>query len=312
MPTSSQSPRYVADDQQVPPFKIILGAGLAFLALVFGLTVIFGSWYTIDATQRGVLLRNGAFVEVVQPGLHFKLPWVESVYKIDMQTHTFTYGKGANGLSDMEAYSADQQPAKLRTSVTLHVAPDHVSEMYTRFGGNFDDAVSRLISPHVYERTKVVFGTFTAAKAITTRGELNLKAATSLIESIAYDPMFVIESVQLEDITFSPEYIHSIEQRMQAEVMVQKEQQNLAREKVLADIAVTQANGRANSVRAEAQAEADKKTMIGDAEANAIKARAAALASNANLVDLVKAERWNGILPTAMIPGTSVPFLNVK
>jgi regulator of protease activity HflC (stomatin/prohibitin superfamily) len=26
----------------------------------------------------------------VQPGLHFKWPWIEAVYKIDMQTHNFT------------------------------------------------------------------------------------------------------------------------------------------------------------------------------------------------------------------------------
>ena len=56
------------------------------VAVLFGITIVFGSWFTIDQTERGVLLRNGAFVEVVQPGLHFKTPWIESVYKIDMQT----------------------------------------------------------------------------------------------------------------------------------------------------------------------------------------------------------------------------------
>src|SRR3990172_623330 len=85
--------------------------------VLLGLTIVFGSWYTIDQTQRGVLLRNGAFVEVVQPGLHFKWPWIDAVFKIDMQTHTFTWSK-------MESYSADQQPANLKVSVTLHVAAD--------------------------------------------------------------------------------------------------------------------------------------------------------------------------------------------
>ena len=36
----------------------LIVAGL--IGLLF-LSVIFGSWYTIDQTQRGVLLRNGAF-----------------------------------------------------------------------------------------------------------------------------------------------------------------------------------------------------------------------------------------------------------
>src|SRR5215472_1307190 len=78
---------------------------LGLFGLLF-LLIISGSWYTIDQTQRGVLLRNGAFIEVEQPGLHFKLPIIESVYKIDIQTHTRTYGSGQDV---MEAYSADQK-----------------------------------------------------------------------------------------------------------------------------------------------------------------------------------------------------------
>jgi regulator of protease activity HflC (stomatin/prohibitin superfamily) len=92
---------------------------LGLFALLF-LMIISGSWYTIDQTQRGVLLRNGAFIEVEQPGLHFKLPLIETVYKVDVQTHTRTYGVGQE---TMEAYSADQQPAHLRVSVTFHSTP---------------------------------------------------------------------------------------------------------------------------------------------------------------------------------------------
>lgn len=288
---------------------------LIILLFVFfiGLTVIFGSWYTVDQTQRAVLLRNGAFVEVVQPGLHWKLPWVESVYKIDMQTHTKTYGQDpTSGKDIMEAYSADQQPAFLRVSVTLHVAPDRAQEMYSRFGGDYDAAISRIISPHVYERVKVVFGQYTAARAIANRGALNADTAKSITEAIAYDPVFVIESAQIENISFSSDYIKSVEQRMQAEVEVQRLQQNLAREKVQADITVTQATAKANSVRAEAQAQADATRLRGEAEAASIAARGKALQDNPSVITLTQAERWNGVLPTTMVPGSAVPFVNIK
>jgi len=282
------------------------GAGLVMLGLigVVALTIIFGSWYTVDQTQRGVLLRNGALVEVVQPGLHFKWPWIEAVYKIDMQTHTKTVER-------MEAYSADQQPANLRVSVTLHVSPDKVAEMYSRFGGDYDAALQRLISPHVNQQTKVVFGQYTAARAISARAQLNADAAGALTSAIAYDPVFAIESVQIEDISFSQDYIRSVEARMQAEVEVQRQQQTLAQEKIKAEIAVTQATGRANSIRAEAQAQADATVLRGNAEAAAIKAKADALASNSNLIALTQAEKWNGALPTTMVPGSTVPFLDV-
>lgn len=278
--------------------------GLGALFGVVGITVIFGSWYTIDQTQRGALLRNGAFIGVVQPGLHFKLPWVDDVYKIDMQTHTYTWSK-------VNSYSADQQPADLKVSVTLHVAADKVAEMYARFRGDEKAAVERIIAPHVHERIKVVFGQYTAAKAISSRAQLNADAAKSLTEAIAYDPVFVVESVQIENIDFSPEYIKSVEQRMQAEVEVQKFRQQLERERIQAEIAVTQAKGRADSVRAEAQAAADAIRLRGDAEAQAIQARGDALAKNPNLVLLVQAERWDGKLPVTMLPNGTLPMLSV-
>jgi regulator of protease activity HflC (stomatin/prohibitin superfamily) len=266
---------------------------------------VFGSWYTVDQTQRAVLLRFGAVVNVVQPGLHFKLPWIETVYKIDMQTRTRTWQK-------MEAYSSDQQPANLRVSVTMHVAPDKVADMYARFGGDLEAATERIIQPHVMEKTKVVFGQYTAARAISNRAQLNADTVAALIEAIAYDPVFAIESAQIEDIAFSPEYIRSVEARMQAEVEVQKLRQNLEREKVQADIAVTQANGRASSVRAEAQATADAIRLKGEAEADAIRARSKALQENLNIIALTQAERWDGKLPQTMVPGSAVPFLTVK
>jgi regulator of protease activity HflC (stomatin/prohibitin superfamily) len=113
--------------------------------------------------------------------------------------------------------------------------------------------------------------------------------------------MMIVESVQVENIDFSDAYEKSIEQRMLAEVEVQKVQQNAEREKVQAEILVIQA-----------KAEADAKKLQGDAEAHSINARGRALAQNPALVELIQAEKWNGVLPTTMVPGQSVPFINVK
>ena len=81
------------------------------------------------------------------------------------------------------------------------------------------------------------------------------------------------------------------------------------KEKVNAEIALTQAQGQANSNLARARAEAEATRLKGEAEATAIKARAQALAQNQDLVELTKAERWDGKLPTTMIPNSAVPFL---
>ena len=67
----------------------------------------------------------------------------------------------------------------------------------------------------------------------------------------------------------------------------------------------------ANAVKAEADAHAYKVKVEGEATADAIRARGLALRDSPLLIELTTAERWNGILPTTMLPGGSVPFLQV-
>ena len=98
---------------------------------------------------------------------------------------------------------------------------------------------------------------------------------------------------------------------MLAEVEVQRVRQNAEREKITAEITVIQAQAEADSSLARARADAEATRLRGEAEAFAISARGEALRDSPNLVELTKAERWNGVLPTSMIPGTAVPFLDV-
>lgn len=289
----------------------IIGAVVAILVI---LVIAAGSWYTVDQTERGVRLRYGAVIGTAQPGLGFKLPLIDSIEKVSVKTTTYAWDK-------MNSYSYDQ-PADLKISVTLRASPDKVSDLYAKFG-RLDTAVNQVVSPVVNQQVKVVFGRYTAVKAIQERGPLNAAIKDAITATLSDDPMIIIESVQLENIEFSANYLHSIEQRMLAEVEVQKLQQNAEREKVQAQITVTQATAKANAVRAEAQANAEATRLngeakasniriTGEAEAAAIEARAKALGTNPNLVTLVQAERWNGVLPTTMVPGSAVPFVSVK
>src|SRR6266568_3792684 len=275
-------------------------------AIIIIVIIAAGSWYTVDQTERGVRLRYGAVVGTAQPGLGFKIPLIDTVEKISVKTSTFAWDK-------MNSYSYDQQPADLKISVTLRASPDKVSDLYAKFG-RLDTAVNQVVSPLVNQQVKVVFGRYTAVKAIQERGPLNSAIKDAITATLKDDPMIIIESVQLENIEFSENYLHSIEQRMLAEVEVQKLQQNAEREKVQAQITVTQANAKANAdaTRLNGEARASNIKITGEAEAAAIEARARALGTNPNLVTLVQAERWNGVLPTTMVPGSAVPFVSLK
>lgn len=274
----------------------------AVVAGVIGLSVLGGSFYTVDQGERGVILRNGAVVGTAEPGLGFKAPVIDRVVEINVQSLAQVY-------NNVLAYSADQQTASMRVSVSFRVPADKVEQVYSDFGG-ISGMLERLVDRQVPEEVKAVFGKFNAATAIKERDRLSAEINAAIKNSIK-GPL-IIESVQLENLDFSDAYEQSIEQRMLAEVEVQKVQQNAEREKVQAQIVVIQAQAEADSKLAQAKAEADAIKLRGEAEAQAIRVRGAALAQNPNLPELVKAERWNGKLPDTMIPGGATPMLNVS
>ena len=280
-------------------FKAI---GVIILIIIFGPVFVGGSFYTVDQGERGVILRNGAVVGTAEPGLGFKLPVIDKVVKISVQNRSQVYDK-------VNTYSRDQQPADITLSVSYHLPADQVAKIYAEYGGE-SGIVNRLIDRRVYEQVKNVFGQFNAVTAIQERARLNAETETAIRKSVQ-GPV-IIDSVQIENIDFSDAYEQSIENRMLAEVEVQKIRQNAEREKVQAQITVTQANARADAVRAEAQANADAVRLAGNAEADAIRAKGAALRDNPSLINLTAAEKWNGQLPTSMVPGGALPFIGVK
>lgn len=294
--------------------KIVAGC-IAVLFAIVGLTVLLGSWYTVDQGQRAILLTNGAYTSTEGPGLHFKTPWFQSVVKISTRQAYLSW----DGPSALLSYSSDQQTAGLAVTVTYHIPDAEVEKVYQSYGGQ-DQLTDRTLAQTVPQSVKTVFGQYTAVKVIKERAAFNKEVEAAVIAGV--NGPIVVDSVQVKNIDFSDAYEQTIEARMMAEVEVQKQNQVLNQEKVKADIAVAQAKGRADSVKAEAEAnafkvEAEGKANAfkikaeGEATASAIEARAKALAANGALVELTKAEKWDGALPKTMQPGTAIPFMNV-
>ena len=297
-------------------FGGILGA----LLLLFVITMVWGFWYTVDQNERGVKTRWGAIVDQnIEPGLHTKTPWVESIDTISIATQKTVYGGEAE--DKMEAYSRDQQPAHFKISVNWHIPADKVGEVYWRYR-NEQGIVDTLLDRHVPQQSKNVFGQYNAITLIQDRATFNKQVFEALTNSVADQPI-VIESVQVEDVIFSVDYINAVKARMIAEVQVQQLKQQEEQQKVNADITVINAKAQGDSQRAMAQGDADAAIarakgnaeatrLNGEAIANALSLKAKALAENPSLIGLASAEKWSGVLPTHMIPGGTIPFINVS
>ena len=67
-------------DVQIPNFEFKkFGSLIAIIAIVI---LAFFSFYTVDANENGVILRLGKYSHTTMPGLHFKIPIVDRVYRV--------------------------------------------------------------------------------------------------------------------------------------------------------------------------------------------------------------------------------------
>ncbi|WP_059214548.1 prohibitin family protein [Escherichia albertii] len=265
------------------------------LAISIGVLAIvilpFLSYYTVNEGERGILLRYGKIVKVADPGLGFKIPFMESVEKISTRNQAVVY-------QGLQAYSRDQQPAQMTVSVSFHIKPSEAGAVYTTYN-TIDALKDRLIVRQLPTQLENVFGQYTAISAVQDRTKL-VQDLQNAMRKAVIGPV-VIDGVQIENIDFSDAYEKSIEDRMKAEVAIATRKQNLETEKIQAQIAVTQAQAEAETIRLKSAAEAE-----------AIRLRGEALRDNPGLVALTTAERWNGKLPDTMIPGSTVPFISTK
>lgn len=282
--------------------KLSIGGIFAILLVLVVVVGGFSSVYTVDEGKRGVITRNGALTGTAEPGMGFKMPFVDSVNEISIQSQTRTYG-------ERSAYSRDQQSATMGFSVTYHIPAGKVVDVYQKYR-DIEGLNAAVVDRLSLGRLETVFGQFNAESAIQKREQLVAALRKAITDSIP-DGIVVIDGVEVEDISFSKAYDEKIESRMAEEIEVTKRQQSWEKEKIDADITKTRADAAAYEKEAMAKAEAASIRAKGLAEAEAINAKGKALRDNPALVDLTYAEQWNGVSPTTVVPNSSITGLNI-
>ena len=99
---------------ETPP-NLFAGGGklLAIIAAALILQGAFSSFFTIKPGEVGIILRFGQYARTNQPGLNFKIPYVEELYKVDVESvrkEEFgfrTRTPGASVASDRKGYDME-------------------------------------------------------------------------------------------------------------------------------------------------------------------------------------------------------------
>ena len=257
------------------------------IVLLIVLIVGWGTFVIIPAGHRGVvLLWGGVEKRIMGEGLNFKMPFAESVIKVDVkvQPHPF---------KEIDASSREYQMVKMTGMMNFHIDPSYVNDLYQKVGLDFADKV---IDPAFNDFVKEVVPTYPIGEILPKREEIRKRAMTKLGDNLSRYHIMV-DDIYFASIRFSPEYEGAIEAKQVAQQQVETQKQVLAQRAVEAEQKVATAKGEAESILVVAQ---------GQAKANEALSRSI----SPILVHYKGVEKWNGILP--QVSGGAVPFIDLS
>ena len=151
---------------------------IAFVAVILLIASGTGSFYTVDAGEKAVVLTFGEISSTADAGLHFKLPFIQTVKKFNVRVQKATFGRGEGALANqpvLSAYSYDQQIIEsYRLSSTWGCDADKFDQVYKYFGtGVADNICHTVVSPVVQQSTKAILGQYTAVTIVQDRAKLD-------------------------------------------------------------------------------------------------------------------------------------------
>lgn len=242
---------------------------------------ILNPFIMVGAGERGVVLTWGAVGDkVLGEGLHVVVPIMQKVVIVDIKTKKHEV--------PAVAYSKDLQTVDTIIALNYHPAADTVNKLYQEIGADYE---SRVIDPAIQESVKATTALFAAQDLIEQRSKVKDEVKRHLFERLS-GKYIVIDDFSIVNFDFSDNYERAVEQKQVAQQQALKAENELKRIKIEAEQRIAQA----------------------EAEAKAIKIQAEAITQQGgkDYVQLKAIEKWNGQLPQNMIPGGTVPFLDLS
>ncbi len=236
----------------------------------------------VGAGQRGVVLNFGAVQDrVLGEGLHFRMPIVQKIVKMDVQVQ--------KAQTDAAAASKDLQDTHSTVALNYHIEPEKANVIYQHLG---EDYVSRIIDPAVQEALKAITARYTAVDLITQREKVREEVKDLLkVRLVTYN--IVVDDVSIVNFKFSEQFAQAIEQKQAAEQMALKASRDLDRIRIEAEQKITQARAEAESLRLQRANVSTDLVALRKIEAS------------------IKAiEKWDGRLPK--ITSGAIPFIDLR
>lgn len=278
----------------------IVGGVAVFIIAIFAILAVFGSFYTIQSGERGILTHWGKVaLAPVEPGFHFKVPFRDGIYKMDVRIQKFGNTESAAS-RDLQDVSAD-------VVTNWHVIPKSAPSIYTRVG-TLRTIEATIITPAIANAVKSTTAQYNAEDIIAHRQQISAKITEALNKAMGnYD--IVIDAVNLTNIAFSPAYKQAIERKQVSQQQAQQAQYELQKTKVDAQQKVVVAQAEANARIAAAKADAENQITLARAKSEAQALLQKTLTTQILVQQAITA--WDGKLPSVFAGSGASGLVNM-
>lgn len=222
----------------LPNTRALRPALLVGAIIVIVLLVIGGVFVQIGPGQRGVLMTFGAVHEgVLDPGLHLKMPFMQSVARMDVQVQ--------NSQAAETAASLDLQNVSTTVATNWHILPADAEWVYQHIGSE-SDLIDKIIRPAISNSVKAVTAHYNAEDLIIHRDEVRSQIQTQITSELQ-PYRVVIDSVNITDFHFSEQFADAIERKQIAQQRAFQAKYELQQAKVLAQQRVVEAQAQSQA-----------------------------------------------------------------
>ena len=228
------------------------------LGILLLVVILFNPFVTVPAGHRGVVfsLSGGTLNRQLGEGLHFVVPFVQSVVFYDVRTQTYTMSATqwegeVKGDDSLTALTSDGQLVKVDLSVRYHPDPTRVANLHQEIG---PDYANKVIRPNARSQTRVIFAEYPVSDVYAAKREtIEARIAQGLQKSLAQSDI-ILDEVLLRDLKFSDTYAQAIEQKQIAQQNSQRMSYVLDKAKIEKEIQILQARGDARAIELKGQA----------------------------------------------------------
>ncbi len=250
---------------------------VAVIAVVIG----FSSYFIVPPGEVAIKTRVGAIIGSYSEGLHFKLPFLESITKFSIQIQRADI--------KTQAFSKDLQTMNSHLVVNHRIQQGTAVSIFRNLGPNY---VETIVDPTVQEIFKSIAAKFSAERIIADRNilveEINQVAKEKLMKQ-----EIIVTDISVVDLDFTEQFLKAVEDKQVADQQAQMAGKLVEKAKRDAEQQIAKSRGEAEALRM--QREQVTPSLI---ELRKVDAQLKAI------------EKWNGVLPGYV--GAGVPFISIE